>query len=493
MPGQLSPSERLRLAGLDPELPASRGALAADGTAARYCPYTGRELLMVRGDETVRLGEESFSSAGGLVRYSPAGGGELVTNPTGLAEWRGSLDLRLSSGTPLPTLALRQDAPAGEVAESLPLVASGMGTVTSVGVRHGRLYALLSYRGRQHGLQSWTVPDAKAPAGWRHQRVSGEVIPRQPGRPGTELRVSETLVYINFDDGLGAWHAGTGEHRVQWPWPAGNGLPQVRIADDRMLLLRPADDGHTVAVYDLAEVAGGPCQPLSGQAMQLPGPLTGQAQPVWAERASDRFAVLSSDGRVVVFPFDGAPFEAFANTEDVRLGPPSIRATDSGPELLAYVGIEAERWLLVVPLSSGEPYRFEPMRAADLASQGHAPCFLDGRLLEVSAATDENVVVNRTAAGSLTVVDERVELPSSAGSRLYDLQTIVCGGRELVVASWGRTTRRPWVADAALEQVDVMPPFPALRIQDDIRLYWDAAGLYLCNLTAGQVHLRRPV
>jgi len=131
---------------------------------------------------------------------------------------------------------------------------------------------------------------------------------------------------------------------------------------------------------------------------------------------------------------------------------------------------------LIVPLTAGQPYRFEPLRAPDLASQDHAPCFLDGRLVEVAASTDQNVVLNRSAAGSLTVVDERVELPSSAGSRLYELQTVVCGGRELVVASWGRTTRRTWVADATLEQVDLLPPFPALRIQTMSTLL-DAAGL----------------
>ena len=493
MPAELSPTERLRLAGLDPDLPASRGTLGADGTAARFCPYTGRELLMVRGQETVRLGEDAFSSAGGLVRYGPAGGGELIENPTALHDLRGSVDLRLSSGTPLPSLALRHDAPATNVAASLALVASGMGTVASVAVRHGRLYALISYRGRQHGLQSWSVPEALAPPGWRHQRVQGEVVTRQPGRIGTELRVSETLAYVNFDDGLGAWHCGTGEHRVQWPWPVGQGLPQVRIADDRMLLLREAEDGHTAAVYDLAEVAGGPCHPLPGQATQLPAPTAGAPQPLWAEPAGDRFVVLASDGRVMVFPYDEPPFEAFANTEDVRLGPPALRVGDTGSELLAYVGLESERWLLIVPLTAGLPYRFEPLRASDLASQGQAPCFLDGRLVEVAAATDQNVVVSRTAAGSYTVIDERVELPSSAGSRLYDLRTVVCGGRELVVASWGRTTRRPWVADATLQQVDIEPPFPAMRIQDDVRLFWDAAGLYLGDLTGGQVHLRRPL
>lgn len=494
-----SPTDRLRLAGLDPDLPPVREALTADGAAARFCPYTGRELVMVLpGGATVVVGDDPFTSAGGVVRYRPSGVGELIDNPTSLRAYRGCLDLRLSCGTPLPDGALKRDAPPdATLTRELQLMPAGMGKVASVAVRHGRCYSLLSYPRNNHAVQSWTLPDGLVPAGWRPARFADELVPRQGFEMGSELRVAEALVYVNARSALVGWHAGTGAHRVQWTWPVGRGLPLVRIADDRMLLLQPTGDGHRAAVYDLDEVAGGPCQPLPQQVAELPGPAAGQPQPVWAEPAGDRFVVLASDARVMVFPFDGPPFEAFPNVEGVRLQPPTLRPGDAGPELLAFAtgltAAETERnWLLTVPLTAGQPYRFVETFEPDVASATFSPCVVDNRLLQVKVDGPNNMVISSSEPGDPSRRAAEAPLVATQGGQLYGMTTAVCHDRELLVAVCAQSSRRVVVRDGALQPVPVDPSLPSAPTGNDVRIFWDSAGLYVCDLTAGVMYLGRP-
>ncbi|MCC7492965.1 MAG: hypothetical protein IT204_11475 [Fimbriimonadaceae bacterium] len=486
---ELDGRTRLRLAGLDLDLP-GRAAAAA---GARFCAYTGRELTLQWDDggtaDSARLGLDAFTTAGHLLRYEPGGAAARLLDPT-LREWRQSVDLFASAALPVPDSALRRAGDEPPV-ENWQLLAAGMGEVRGVVVRHGRLYALNSYGAESHVVQAWRLPRGLAAGGWRPPRVRGGLLPAQGWRPGSELRVSESLVYLNLVDRLGGWHAGHGEHWIDWPWPGGSAV-LARLAGDRLLLVRQDANGLVAEVYDLAAVASGPCRPLPGQARLLGELPAGQAQPLWAEAHEAAFWVLSADGRIHCFPFDGPPQEVFGNVEEVRLGPPAFRGTGQQADLVAFCSNDRGRWLLELPLDRTRPYRFTPLRERAVASYELPPCFLGGRQIDAHAATAENVQALRCLTGQCDQIDERAEVPGTAGSRVDGLQRLLCGGQELLVVEYTQSTRRFWFCDAGLQRLTVEPPFPQLRAADEVRLLWDAAGIYLCDLANGVVHARSP-
>ncbi len=491
MASSLDPRERLRRAGLDLDLPLPRREL---GEGERFCPYTGRELSLVLHnagrEDRGRIGFDAFTEHGRVLRYQVGGAAEVVDDPTNLSGLRGTVDLLASSGLPLPERALRHqlDEPA---AEALRMMAPGMGELTAVVTRHGRLYALASFGPRQHALHAWTVPQAGTAAGWRPPRLTGELATAAGHRAGTMLRVSETLVYANLADRLAAWHAGSGEHLVDWPWPS----PEValaRLAFDRLLLVREESAGLVAEVYDLAQVAGGPCRPLSGQARLL-GPVPAhQPQPLWAEACDEQFVVVDADGKVHALPFDGPGRELFPNVEGVRLGPPVFRDSPDGVELVAFAHNERGRWLLLVPLDADRPCRFEPLGDRELASQELTPCFAGEHFFSAHAATDENVRVIRHPAGELIRPESLAEVPGTAGSRIDGLERVLMLGRPLVLATYSQTTYRFWVGGVGLDKLLLDPPLPQISIRDRCRVLWDAGGVYVCHLADGVAYVRRP-
>ncbi len=492
MPTNLTPRDRLRAAGLDLDLPLG-GQTAPE---ARFCPYTGRELRLVSehlgtADEA-RLGQDSFTQRGRLVRYTPGGGGAVVVDdPCAVGHLRQSVDLVASSALPLPEQSVLRSVD-GTPTERLQMVAPGMGTVQSVVVRHGRLYALITTRSQQHMIQAWRLPEGRAAEGWRAARVRGALLPPAGHRPGGELRVSETLLYLPFTDHLGAWHAGTGEHLVEWAWPPLGDVVLARLAFDRLLLVREEGAAQIGEVYDLAQVAAGPCRPLPNQTVRLAEVPGAGAQPLWAEACGERFVVLASDGRVWVLPFDGEPVEVYANTEDVRLGPPSFRADQSGTWLASFAANDRGRWLLEVPLDPGPMYRFLALHDQPLASYDLAPCFVANRLVNVQAAADEIVQIVRCEPDTATAYDAQQSVPGTQGARLFSLQHAICRGLDLIHVEYGQGTCQHWFADADLQRLIVEPPFQQARPSSEARLLWDAAGLYLCNLTEGVAYARSP-
>ncbi|NUP99815.1 MAG: hypothetical protein HUU35_08165 [Armatimonadetes bacterium] len=488
----LDGKERLRLAGLDRDLPVND-----TGKDERFCAYTGRPLKLVvpeigGGTDEAALGRDAFTGHGQIVRYAARGGGhEPVKDPAALGHLRGTVDLYASSGMPLPETAVHQAGGGEAPVDRLQLVARGMGQVSGVVARHGRLYALNTYQAQQHALQAWRLPHGAVAEGWRPPRLQGTLARPAGSLRGSELCCSESLVYINLEEHLAAWHCGTGELRVIWPWPAGP-LPTVRIAYDRMLLVREADGAQIAEVYDLGQVASGPCRPLPGQARRLCD-LPIEPRPLWAEAAGEQFVVCSADGHVHVFPFDAAPYEAFGNVEGLVLGPPAVRRTETSPELVAFVTKDRGRWLLRLPLDPTQPYRIEELPAEPPASTAQTPCFAAGRLISAHVSTDEILTISRAAAERLTDHDGQVQVPGTAGARLYGLQRAFVAGQEIVCVDYAVATHRWWLGTATLQKLLADPPFPQLKVQNHIRLLWDAGGLYLCDLTDGELYGRSPV
>jgi len=501
MASELTGRERLRLAGLDLDLPLSGSAPGGDAAAlqkARFCAYSGRELVLTVDQpgatpDAALIGADAFTRAGRILRYAPGGGRvTVVGRATAPAELRGTVDLVACSTLPLPDDAVLRSM-AEAPAERLQLVAPGMADVTAVTLRHGRLFVLQTPSPQQHNLQAWKLPKGGSAEGWRPQRVRGLLGPPNGHRPGSTLRASETLVYLNLPDGLMAWDLGTGEHLVQWPWPQSTCLPLVRIAFDRVLVVREEDGAQIAEVYDLTQVAGGPCPPLPGQARRLCAVPGAEAHPPWAEACGDQFVLISADGRVHVFPFDAPSWEAFANTEAVRLAPPSFRRRADGlPELLSFVHNERGRWLLRVPLDATLRYEFERLRDEPLASYDLAPCTLGRRLINAHVAGDENLEISRCVEDRTQEIDERAEVPATFGSRLF---RVLCGsgaGQPYVAVHYAQNTHRLWLCGTSLQRLLVDPPYPQVRAQNDVRVFWDAGGLYLCDLTEGVVYARRP-
>ncbi|MBI2299432.1 MAG: hypothetical protein HYU66_10905 [Armatimonadetes bacterium] len=476
---------------LDTAAPSPIGPAEGEGEAVldhSFCPYTGARRVLVEGDDFALVGRDSFSRRGRLVRYRNGDTDGAFCEPCDGAALRATRDLYVSSGTPPPRRAWRADA---EV-EGGPEFDLAAPTVTPVAVatRHGLLYSL-SDRGY---LACHTLPAGQRPAGWE------QALSPPPGRGEPVLRVSESLVYLVYEDALYAWEAGRRDVSVlDCQRPPNQGVWTVRIACDRLLVVRDVGGLQIAELYDLAAVAQQTFARVQPLCQQTLGQVGKQAQELWAESCDEQFLVRAADGSWHVFPFDGAPYRLYDNPEGHRCTDATVidDPAAGGLRVLFYESVAEPRqqYLVSLPLARGANAKYgEPWTQA-LPSYQYAPCVIGDQLYQVEESGEGQIL--RVFGASLDDPSRRKGQATLLGTNngvLLGLAPVCCAGQALVHVHYAREQSSHHQLIRAELPPDASPGevLPSSRLERKVEVLWDAARVYLCDLTERRVRQWRP-